>query len=72
LTSKPAQPRRRIARDFRLVQAMFAALFLGTAYWLFMAERPGLWRWLLAPILAFVGLLAIIDVFNGPFGRRER
>jgi hypothetical protein len=72
LTSRPDQGRRRIGREFRFVQAVFGTLFLATAYWLWTAERLGAWKWLLAPILALVDVSAVIDVFNGPFGKRER
>jgi len=64
--------RKRVARNFRLVQATFALVSVGAASWLFMAEGLGIWRWVLVPVLLLVGVSAVIDVFNGPFGRARK
>jgi hypothetical protein len=61
---------RRVARDFRIVQAGFALLFLGLAWWLFISELGTWWR-IVAGILGMAGLFALIDVLSGP-PRRAR
>jgi hypothetical protein len=64
--------RKRLSRDFRLVQAAIAIVLLGAAWWLLGMEWLGLWRWAISTILAFAALSAVIDILNGPFGRIRR
>jgi hypothetical protein len=69
---KSAVPgRRHVARDFWIVQAGFGVLFLGLAWWLFIA-KVGLWWRAVAGVLAMAGLFALIDVLNGPPAKTRR